>query len=230
MKKISVLVLFSLFLVCSDGISQNFYNTFDASTASVLLRKKEDKGNVVINGSAYGDEKFLLSSIKNVNEKLRVRYNLYKDEIEVLGEKDEVLLLPKDTLYNQIRFMLNTNAIDYLGVNDINTAVSEGYYYNLNPTNKKVTLYKKTKVVLVSEKHPVSSYDVYEPAKYVKGKDQFYIKMSVGNMIDFPKSKKELIALYPSKKAEVEAYFKENKVSFKDEKDMVKITNFIGTL
>ena len=45
---------------------------------------------------------------------------------------------------------------------------------------------------------------------------------------EFPGSKKELIKLFPDKKQSIEAFFKEQKISFDKEADMIKIVDFLA--
>lgn len=209
--------------------AQGFFGSFDQSFSRATLRDKLDaKSAESVAGSPYVSEKFLLSEVSGVPMVVLVRYNGYKDEVEIKKD-EEVYLLPKDSVYGEITPKNSVYKIKFFNNLTIKGDYHKGYFFSLAQKNK-IELLKKDRIILQKAKEADNSYSIPEPPKYVKAKSEYYIKCGDNKLIDFPKSKKEVIALYPSNKTEIEAYFKENKVSFKDENDMVKITNFIATL
>lgn len=232
-KKIKVKkILFVALLSCFATVgvySQSYLENFDRSFSRADLRKKinaKTEENIV--GSPYFIEKFLLSEIVGVSIPVLIRYNGYKDEVEVKKD-DEIYLLPKDSVYGEIVPKIGNYKIKFFKNGSLNGEHFSGYLFSLF-SNNNVELLKRDKIVLQKAKEADNSYDMSVPPKYVKAKTEYLIKLNVDIFKEFPKGKKELIALYPAKKAEIETFLKENKVSFKEEKDMVKITEFIASL
>jgi len=47
---------------------------------------------------------------------------------------------------------------------------------------------------------------------------------------ELPTKAKDYIKLYPSKEAQIKEFFKANKINFKDDADLITLTNFLSTL
>lgn len=227
--KKGILITILVCLSYAGSQAQGFFGGFDESFSRASLRGKLDaKSEENVAGSPYSTEKFILSEISGVPMLVLVRYNGYRDEVEIKKD-DEIYVLPKDTVYGEITPKNTNYKIKFLKNITVKGEDRKGYFFSLFDKNN-VELLKKDRVVVQKAKESDNSYGVSEPSKYIKAKLEYYIKRNDGSVMEFPKGKKELIALYPAKKAEIEAFLKENKVSFKEEKDMVKITEFIASL
>ncbi|HMK06012.1 MAG TPA: hypothetical protein VK476_00695, partial [Flavobacterium sp.] len=91
-------------------------------------------------------------------------------------------------------------------------------------------LYKKENVTFYEARPAKTSLEASLPAKFVKADDTFYLKTKENSIVEFPDSKKQLIKLYPAKKAEIEAFLKENKISFTEDSDRIKVVDFLAAL
>lgn len=207
--------------------SQQLMSVLDPSGTSALDRNRLDNKKKNILGTPYDVDKYMPAKISGVNETAMVRYNAYSDNIEVEVE-DKSYTLPKKDEYNQITFIGTNTTISLKSYTDSKGINTYSYLYEIaNNTKSKVFL--KKQVILTPEKEPISSYDSYVPAKYNKAIDEYYFE--INDQIKFmPKSKKDLIAMFPNKKSEIQAYLKQNKVSFKDESDIIKLAEFLGSL
>lgn len=220
-------LLITLLLLSVNVISsQQLMNILDPSGTSSLERSRLENKKKNIAGSPFDEEKYMPAKISGVNETAMVRYNAYSDQIEVEVE-DKSYFLPKKDEYNIITFIGTDKIISlksYIDSKGINTY---GYLFEIasNPNSK---VFVKKQVVLTPEKEPISSYDSYVPAKYNKAIDEYYFEHK-GQIKLMAKSKKDLINMFPNKKTEIQSYLKENKVSFKDEKDIIKLVTFLET-
>ena len=58
----------------------------------------------------------------------------------------------------------------------------------------------------------------------------YFIGLGNGNIVEMPTKKKELLKMFPNKEKEIEEFLKSNKISFKDEKDLIVLVNYLDTL
>ena len=56
----------------------------------------------------------------------------------------------------------------------------------------------------------------------------YLFKTKTGNIIPFPDTKKQLVRLYPDRKAAIETFLKENKIKFDADADRIKIIDFLA--
>jgi hypothetical protein len=54
--------------------------------------------------------------------------------------------------------------------------------------------------------------------------------MDETKVIPFPKNKKALISLFSNHEEKINAFLKSEKISFKHEADLIKLTQFLATL
>lgn len=213
----------ALFLFASNLYSQSGTNP---SITFELLTNKEGTGKVKAEGSPYYNDKFLHSEIAGIEAASRSRYNAEADQIEI-EYKDEIFALPKEERYNSVKIV---NALyklhKYTNTNGEDTF---GYLVELSSKNN-VTLLRRDKIKLQKEKQATTGYSGYTPPKYIKANSDYYLQLKNSNIVEFPSSKKKLIELFKDKKSEIETFLKANDLSFKNENDMISITEFISKL
>jgi len=186
-------------------------------------------------GSAYTIEKFTLATISGVPEAVSVRYNAEADSFEVQNNEanapadKKFFALPKQTEYSNIDFKNGTYKFRLLNYKDVNGKEVNGYLIEKFSKND-VVLYKKEKINYIKGRVAENSYAMDSPAKLVRAKDEFYLQLKSKQIVEFPKNKKKLIALFEDKKEAINTYLKTNDPSFSDENDMVKIAEFVSTL
>lgn len=223
----------SLFLlILSFNVAEAQMQTIDIFRASYtdLFRKDATRSkytNAV--GSPYLFEKFYKAEIKNVPEIIMVRYNAESDVMEVeVNEGDQPMVLPKNETYEEIKIVATGMLFRLVNYKDLKGKENFGYLIEQKSKNG-VVLYKKERTLFIPEKQPTNSYDVYSPPKLDKLSPEYVLDYK-GNINSFPKNKKGLVSLIPEKKQAIETYLKQNKVSFKDESDIIKLAEFLGSL
>jgi len=205
-----------------DIIDPNHSGTYDRNR--IMDGKKS-----LIEGTPYANAKYEAGSIAGVQDLLMMRYNAVADEIEIQDNDEKTYILPKKEEFNLVDFKMTK--IKYRLLNYINPKDQSvfGYLAELGNANGAALL-KRENIKLQEGTEAANSYDMDRPAKYIKGKPDFYLQQKDKKVIPFPKSKKALQDLYPAQKDAINAFFKANDYSFKEENDMKAITNFIGTL
>ncbi|CAM3992508.1 hypothetical protein FLAN108750_03585 [Flavobacterium antarcticum] len=228
MKKL--LTIFSLSLVVFSSNAQGLFDRVSEGTTSTLIRNNAfDKKDANISGVPYLDDKFYLADISGVAEKVLVRYNSATDEIEIKKDQgDQEFLLPKTPEYNTIVTKFGKYVLKNVYYTTSKGENVNGYLVEIF-ANDAISLLRRDKVK-VEDAREGNGYTGYIPAKYVKANPEYFIKLKDQDAVSFPKNKKAIIEMYSGKKSEIDAFFKANKLSWNNEDDMAKISQFIATL
>jgi len=240
MKKIffSALSAFTLF---SASAQSNFdigrQTTVDAFSRRNAELYREGRLNTEkyekANGSPYTNEKFAPAVISGVPETVSVRYNAEADIFEIQNNETNApadkkfFALPKQTEYSNIDFKNGSYKFRLLNYKDTDEKEVNGYLIEKFSKND-VTLYKREKINYVKGRPAENSYTMDSPAKLVRVKDEFYIQLKSKQIVEFPKNKKKLIALFEDKKENINTFLKDNDISFSDENDMSKVAELIS--
>lgn len=224
------LILGALLLCTIASNAQSVFGQAGLSDGHLLRNRVIDYKDNSIAGSPYIDTKFFYAEIAGIEGSLMMRYNAHRDEFEVKKREgdnnDELFSLPKDDQYNTITGKFNNTIIKLKEYKDFNDNHVKGYLYEL-ANNNGFALYKRLKVVLIKEKEG-NGYEGYQPPKFVQGNTEYYIGNPSNEIIPFPKNKKELIKMFPDKKAQIDTFLKDYKIKFSNEEDQVKIINMIS--
>ncbi|NBL65533.1 hypothetical protein GV828_10005 [Flavobacterium sp. NST-5] len=179
-----------------------------------------------IDGSPYYNEEFKLAKISSVEQSVKARYNAYKDEIELDNGKGEYFILPKEEKFKDIK-TVNVPEYQYIELKD-DDKIENGYAIVLTNVDQ-VMLLKRERIKYYPAEAASTSYSTAKRARYVTNKPIYYIKKN--NEPAVPISKKDnIISLFPDKKDDLNSFFKEQKISFKKEEDLVKLAQFLGTI
>lgn len=225
--QISIIFLFIQFSFFAQDMSQSLISTNGSSNSTGLIDLKPFENNSKVEGSQYVIDKFLPATIEGVEGTHLMRYNALNDDIEYQKEENKIFVLDKTNKKYDVVFTTNKQKFGVYEYTDIKGETVKGFLIELYAGN--VSLLKREKVKYVSEKYPKSGYEDLIPAHYERADDEFYIK-SGNNILAFPKNKKALIKMYPDKKSSLDDFFKKNRVSFKNEKDIISIVAFLSSL
>lgn len=225
-------IIFTLtisFLALSASAQGIFDHVSSGATGTLLRNNAIDKKDANIIGTPYIDDKFFISDISNVPEKVMTRYNAATDEIEIKKEDDnKEFLLPKSTEYATVNSKYGKYILKLVDYKTPKGESVNGYLVELW-TNGNSSFFRRDRIKL-EEGREGNGYTGYTPPKYTKAATEYYLQINSNEIAVFPKSKKGLTEIFKDKKSQIDAFFKTNDLSFKDEKDMVKITEFASTL
>lgn len=179
-------------------------------------------------GSPYVNKVFMVAKVENIKGIVPMRYNAYSDEFEFLDDKNDTLVLLKNKTFDNIVFtakQTNYRLVDYTNKDGEEI---KGYLISLVSKNG-FTLFKKQKISYNPEKPSRNTYEKTISANFSTDKEIYYLKHNDEEIIEFPSSKKALLKQYPEKKEAIEAFIKENRISFSKEEDLIKLVGFLAS-
>jgi hypothetical protein len=201
----------------------------NAGAGGSLFRNKVfDKTKEKVQGSPYLNDVFMSSQISGAENVFLTRYNAYTDEVEVSYD-DSVFVIPKEERYGSIYNKTSDYKLQLLRYNAEKDEYIYGYLFELF-TNEKVGLYKRQQIILQEAREAPNGYSVPVPPKYNQKNGEYYLKTDGNKVVPFPRNKKGLYAVLPVNENAISGFLKAEKISFKDEEDLLKLTRFLATL
>jgi len=174
-----------------------------------------------IEGSKYRESSFEIAEIY-VNEKLykkyAIIYNAYNDEIEVKSDNNNFVLSKEE----YISVVKKTYKYVYYNHNQ-----NKGYFVVFNKGEIALLLKAKKKIKKAVE--PKSGLGSYVPPKFINDY-KYFIRNERGTLRTIKLKKKDILKVLGDKKEEVSKFVSSKKLSFKKEKDVIKIIDFYNTL
>lgn len=225
--QIAFIFLFLHFTFFAQDMSQSLVSTNGGSNSTGLIDLRPYENSSKVEGSQYVIDKFLPATIEGVEGTHLMRYNALNDDIEYQKEEDKIFVLDKTNKKYDVVFLNNKQKYGVYEYVDFSGESTKGFLIELYASN--LSLLKREKVKYVSDKYPKNGYEDLVPAHYERAADEYYIKQG-DNIVAFPKNKKLLLAMYPEKKSEISNYLKSNRVSFKNERDLISTVAFLSTL
>lgn len=177
-----------------------------------------------VQGTPYITQTFMLGYIGNSKQNLLFRYNNESDNIEVKFDEEKVYVIPKEEKFGSILIGQNK----YVLFNYVNFNGESVHGYLIEKNKGAVSLMKRERIIIKKEKKVETSYDTYEPPKFVRGNDEYYLKLKDNSIVAFPKNKKGVLELFPAQKQAIEDFIKTNKTSFTNESSIIQLTQFIA--
>lgn len=204
----------------------NMLNRTNGSNFDLMqkMNKKESENAV---GSPYITPAFNLASISGVTDVVMVNYNAETDAIDINSGDDKIFELPKDSDFGTVTFKNGKAKYVLFSYKNEKGQNVRGYLNEVSAA-PKARLYKRERIALIPERQPSTGYDRYVPPKYDRVNDIYYLQVGEAAPVIYPKNRKEVSAMFPERKSEVEAFLKKNRISFKSEEDLVKLTAFLG--
>ena len=225
-----------LFIFCLLGLfSQAQFNGFnmkyevlDPNTAGKIFRNPISTANRP-EGQPYLVPAFQWAKIERVNQKARMRYNVYADEFEFITPKNDTLILDKLSDFSPI--FLGEPEVKYvLTTYTHRSGKNHTGYLIERHTEGNFTLYSKENISFYDGKTAKTTLETSRPAKYVKAAETFYLKKEKVGVFEFPSTKKQLIQLFPSQKEQIEDYFKQHPLDLKQPNDRLELMVFLNGL
>jgi len=201
----------------------DFFDTTIAKDMASNNAKRYDK----INGSPYIYTTFINGMIGENKQQFLLRYNAESDEIELKFDEENIYIIPKENKFQNISIGLNNYILS--SYTDTKGQFVTGYL--IEKSKGSLSVLKREKMVIKPAKIAQTSYDTSEPAKFIRGSDEYYLKLKDNSIVAFPKNKKGILELFPAQKQAIEDFIKTNKTSFSNESSMIQLAQFIsGTM
>lgn len=194
------------------------------------LRKVEriyETQNEQILGSHYFNEEFIKGKIniedKQLEDEFDLRYNAYKDEIEVLID-GEITILMKDP---RVNCLIGNYTYTFQLFNDKKQNLITSRYLKNIYTGTKHALYIKESKKYKEAKKAKTSLTPDQPARLVDY-EELYVLNSGDNIAQpLPKKKKLILKYFPAEKQKMmDDFFKQNKINPKNTEDVVSLFKY----
>lgn len=218
-KKLTILFLF----IANVTFSQDVPNR---SVLNLYSLQPVDAAPRDVKGTSYINQDFSPAKVGNESTIYLLRYNVYKDEMEV--ERDNVIYFlskSNNLIFNFINDKKVYQIFDYTDDGQPKTG-----YFNVLYTSEKFSLILKEKIKLIPAVQPKSGYDEYKPPTLKREKDILYIAYKNNTLTELPSKKKDFIKLFSSNAENIEKYISKNKLNIKHSEDLVQIFKYYNTL
>ena len=198
----------------SDLLNGILVDTFVSSKTSGVLKYDE------IKGSPYTTDFFHEAKIAENYKNVEVRYNSYKDEVEFKSDKS-IMVIPKEEKFRRIEIIATKEILVYANLD----GMSDHYYFEL--VNGKVSLYKKIETKFTDLEKASTPFGSDKPATFNTISPVFYITDNNKTLAN-PKKERDFMEFFPDKKDALKNFFKQNKIKFNNDADLVKIVKFLN--
>ncbi|WP_108840577.1 hypothetical protein [Aquimarina sp. Aq78] len=188
-------------------------------SSTIMVRQKAR--NTSIKGHQYFEENNEMATIYVNKKQVRqclVRYNAFNGELEYVDDNKRFNMLKVDNLEVALR-KYSYKLFNYEGDRQFFVV------YNKGPFSLGVKAMKKVK----QGKEAVTSYDASTPSKYIENNKYFIINNKKGEVQKVKLKKKDILKVL-DKKEELEKFASSKKLSFKKEKDLIKIINYYNSI
>lgn len=178
-----------------------------------------------VKGTPYLDETYVEGTILFANNKRNapIRYNAHKDLIEFTVGGQARVLDPNATI-KRVNFGQSTFVVEKYNDDGI---TKYGYFTLLD--SGKAALYSKKSVKFSPFGKGKALDGGDQPAEYKRLPDEFYVKVEGGELTKV-KNIKTLVAAFPDKQDELSAFAKKEKISPRQEDELLKLIQYYNTL
>ena len=176
-----------------------------------------------IEGSLYIDPEFKYAKFADHNEDFLMRYNVYRDFMEV-KIKDSVFVLPKNLNYS-IRFRYPEKEYKIFQFDEGNTGL-----FVVVKEKESTTILIKESIKIAPEHQPKNGFDQYKPPTFKRESDKLYVGYKNNTAELLPSNKRDILALFGAKAKEVESQAKKMKWNFNRNGDLIEIFNYYYSL
>lgn len=198
------------------GINDNDHFMILNQFARPISKRVNEKE---IKGSKYFEEDAKTAKIYDGDNMLHtslIKYNAFSDEIEIFQGDKSFALLKKES----IKVVLNDYHYEILK--------DKGYFVIFNK-DKNTTLALKPKKKIRAGEEAASTYGQATPTSFINNY-VYFIKTEKGNLEKIKLKKKDVVSVLKDQKSKLEEFASVNKLSFKNEADVVKIIDYYNTL
>lgn len=219
--RISLLFIAFSLLLSRSAVSQNLDLPME------YLQNNASGKNLIpdnVDGSPYYDESWTYGTV-HINEttyQRELRYNAYKDELE-MKDKGQILNLMKRG-YIWANIGSKTYRIEEYITDGEQTR--QGYFIKLNKGTARLLVRKQKE--LMAAQAAASSYQRDRPARFID-KESYYLKVGERPASEIKLKEKDLLDNL-DKEAQLKAYIKANKLKLKTEDEVIQLLVYYNSL
>ncbi len=208
-------ILYLSVLIAAKAYSQqgntNLTNT--TTNKESLFMRDGYRVKLETEGSPYLYSEFKKAKIANNSKIYDMRYNAYKDEVEIINN-GKVMTIFKNSDYSPI-VILDPDETIVLKDFVLKGQKVKGYLFQAKRL-KDYTFYMRVAKEYNKGKYADSSFDKNQPESYTDMPEVFFIQKGENELVELPNTKKKLLEMFPDKKDAIELNLKSNKIDTKD--------------
>lgn len=176
-----------------------------------------------IEGSVYLDKEYRMAKISGVEGIWPIRYDAFRDEIEVKKDK-EIFALKKETTFNEINFVDKDERIVYAEY-ELDNKKLTGYLFEVLKT-PATKLYKKHTIIFKKAKEATTTLEISTPNRFLTQDPIYYLKDdSLPYFIQLDKKAKNLMSVKPEQKSEITNCLKKSNLNLSNELTVKSFVN-----
>ena len=234
--KYTYILLFTSLLTFNLQSQGNINNNLTGATQSALIdfgnRSQRKAQPLNVQGSHYFIKDFKIAKLeyfgKELNDTGYMRYNAFRDEIEMADTQDQdetdvILLKSADVIP-----LINGERYEYLPYRLESGNAFIGYLVNIYD-GKNDKLYLKRKKTFMEAKIARTSLENSFPPRYVES-EELYISSNGDTPVKLKQSKKSIISYFKSNSDKVKKFIKSEKLKVSELSSIIKIFEFAENL
>ncbi|MCG8581820.1 MAG: hypothetical protein MI866_17980 [Bacteroidales bacterium] len=227
MKKIASLIAFMSIGILSITAQIGSIPDYEAFMRELETTKMKVTGSESLyEGSPYLFEVEESASVyhdgKEVVKNLTMRYNAYKDQVEVKKE-DQYYVVPKEDIFSEIQL----GEFNIVLKTYISTSKKKLGYF-LSEAKGKLNLYSQHRVILNEPEEP-GAFKEAKPAEFVKKQPVSFI-LCEDNVLRGVKNKNNFLDLVPDHQKELATFIKKNKIKFRKPESVKQLVEYYNSL
>ncbi len=219
--------LFATFGVWAQSTYQmssalDFYRSHKMSTGEYMKGLTADD----IEGSPYLNDEFvegtLYTTAKQQFVDVRLRYNIYNQNLEFKNNEDQVMEVASPEVIERASFDgIEMVYIPYA----ISKKIRRAFFKVLVEGN--ISLYAQPQLLYKQAEQP-KAYAEAVPARFIQKPDLYFFRNGKNEAILVDK-KNELIEFFPAHNKEIEAFIKKNKIKMNKPEDLIEVVNYYNS-
>ncbi|RUT77808.1 hypothetical protein [Ancylomarina longa] len=228
--KISSIFLFVFLFLSLQGNTQTHSLSNQLYDITTSMNQSVSQNSFQVKGDYFLDKKWTPGDLylKNINvtgKKVKLRYFVFADEMQILIPNKDTLALKPGKLIDSI--FINDQKFIYAPYQS-NNQIKDAYFEEL--TTGKIKLLKKYYSLFIEgNKKNVSGYVTPKPDRYTI-RSKYYYQYLKQTAILLPSGKNKIQNLFKDNKTTIEKYLKKNKLKLKREKDLIKIFQYYNSI
>ncbi|GEM_PF-7126787 len=207
----------------NSGISDRVANGLVNELGQLLRTKSPSVLDSDVDGSVFIDPQYRTAKIIEISGVWPVRYDAFRDEMEVKKE-NEVFALKKDPTFNELTFTDKNEKVILVEYN-FDKERKTGYLF-LVDRGSDYSLLKKETVIFKKGKEARTTLEISSPNRFVKLSPTYFLKKEQSaEFIQLDKKANNLIAAHPEKKDAIKSCWKKTNLDLTKEssvKDFAK--------
>ncbi|MEB8327763.1 hypothetical protein OO009_00220 [Flavobacteriaceae bacterium KMM 6897] len=178
-------------------------------------------------GSPYLNENFTPVKINDISETKLVRFDAFEDRVEIMVDKNKVVILPDTELYT-ITLLDGSDTLFETKNYDDENGNPKMSFFELIAKKENYKLYLKEKVEF-SKAVKAQGYQASKPAMFTKQKGTYYItdfKGKSNQLLRIPFKVRNFLDLFSNQSKSIKKFIKDHKLKIDNGDDLVEIFDF----